>query len=1194
MATALDTSEQLMHTGGVALLGDSAYVFSGNRLVRVNKASGAVTAVAGSATEQGCTDAPGAAARFNGDTYPSHGGAIGASIVIGSDGHLLYVRDPGCGIRTVDPASGATGTLTDVAGSDDSGLPRTVTVIGHTLYSSGWEDNWSSSVHGDPTIHQRDLVTGQTTVLATVPDGLDVIVADSKYVWAFGYFGMQRVDRSTGERTQMDYPFGLSADDITDRGNGPFWDGQVVSVGDYLYFVIPGFYDWDRIGRINKVTGERSEFAAGIGRPEGDTDHYTYPDGNHFDYLSGLATDGDNLYIAEYGEGTYRPGGPMGGLRVVSSGVKLPQPPPPPPPVDPPSPEPSPGAEKTFVYVALGDSYQSGEGAANNIADTFKYLSAYEDGINYPYNDDKGGQADTYTYYQSSSGDGCHRSLSDYAKINRDRLAPGAKVVLIDVTCSGAEIEGSDFGRPPVVFDQGQAGSTYASPDSQVAEAVRRLAAAHLGPQDVDLVTVGMGGNDANFPGMVAACLLPGLLQRALDLYPNAPGDIEFLVDKALNCERADRVISHFSGTDGAIDGLLNKELAAQTALIGTFGNARILQTNYPDILPATSAAPASCGGIRKEDLAYAHDKIDQLDGKIDDSTPAGDPIERVDMQYGFGINPLCPDRAEDTMANGLSGANVDAELRYLLNLDGNGDAQARKLLDNLVSSYRSLRNCMIVFSPALCALQGKWVYDDGDALFRYLGTGDKLKSMLAGLMGPASESENVRADRSQGLFHPNAKGHAVQACRVLAVYNHGIPQNCLGAVRATATGTTADSVNGQAVGNAPIPAAPGTRLKVTVGGYAPNSTVDLSLHSTRIDLGHAIADADGVVHTTVDLPAAEAGVHTLTISGNSGGGASLAKRVRVTYPGQPQVGGSYGTYLTGFQAATTKEKVDIIYGGEVVTTLTPDEDGGVYVELPVIKPDASGNVTITARSALTGKSTSTTIRPTPAAVGLWASGTTADALTLNGAGIAVTGPVHSNGGITVTGSGTTVSRGAEYATTLSVRGAGSSVPDAHRVDRGDPPAAATVDAYRPGGPAARDAGYHAIPASACKQNRWTVRGDDVPSGVVYVPCAVTINGSGRVSAVIVAEGPITAAGASLILGPDRASSPALLSAASGPAAIQVSGAGVQIRGTVQALDGEVAVTGAQSVLRCGVTAKSIRISGAKARVEVDDACFAS
>lgn len=42
------------------------------------------------------------------------------------------------------------------------------------------------------------------------------------------------------------------------------------------------------------------------------------------------------------------------------------------------------GAEQ-FVYVALGDSYQAGEGAGNSITGTAEYLDlAYENGTNFP------------------------------------------------------------------------------------------------------------------------------------------------------------------------------------------------------------------------------------------------------------------------------------------------------------------------------------------------------------------------------------------------------------------------------------------------------------------------------------------------------------------------------------------------------------------------------------------------------------------------------------------------------------------------------------------------------------------------------------------------------------------------------------------------------------------------------------------
>lgn len=186
-----------------------------------------------------------------------------------------------------------------------------------------------------------------------------------------------------------------------------------------------------------------------------------------------------------------------------------------------------------FVYVALGDSYQSGEGAGNSISDTNEYLNtAYENGKNYTWKVN-----DTNTWYNNTyikevidnrvvgTGDGCHRALLDYAKINKNKLEPGIAdedIALIDLTCSGSKIEpgtGTDA-KPPIV---GVSGTAEIDPDSQVAQALARLKSINLTAKDVDLVTVGMGGNDANFVGITYTCLAPNVIRRILAAYPNAP-----------------------------------------------------------------------------------------------------------------------------------------------------------------------------------------------------------------------------------------------------------------------------------------------------------------------------------------------------------------------------------------------------------------------------------------------------------------------------------------------------------------------------------------------------------------------------------------------------------------------------------------------------------------------------------------------
>lgn len=1179
VVSSVRTDQPLTAANGSVVVGDAVFLSSGDRIVRVDKASGAVTPVAGSVTEHGCVDAAaGSQARFDGDYDPAGYGPPPGPVVVGYDGHLLYVRDASCGVRSVDPVTGATRTLTDVAGTQGRVLPKSISIAGQTLYSSGWDNDLE--YHQLPIeIYQRDLVTGASSVLAKLPESIDVIVADEQYVWAWGERAMHRVDRLTGARTEMPYAFNFSADswDITNRGNGPFWDGQVVSVGDYFYFVIPGFYDWNAVGRIHKTTGERNLYADGLGTPQGDSDHASYPDGS-FGYLSGLAYDGKNLYVADRGAGK---------LHVISGAMKMPPPPPPPPPAT----DPRTDVGSTFVQVALGDSYQSGEGVGNSIADTNAYLTnAYENGWNYP--ERVGDQTNTYdnkvAIPGAAAGNGCHRSLANYAKLNRDRLEPDAKVILIDVTCSGATIQN---GRQPIV---GTVGTPGFDANSQIADAIAQLKKKGLGPEDVDLVTVGMGGNDAGFGKIVEACLIPNVARRLVKAYPNAPGEIEFAVNLLGSCTN----VATYKDIQPQIDSLPAKQQWAQSTLLAAFDRARILQLNYPDVLPSANEAPAWCGGIRKEDLTFAKDKINQIDGHINDTVRASASTDSryqlVDVQQAFGSNALCPATAEATLAVGINETNFDREVRRLLNLDGNGDPQARALLDQVVQRYRDWKSC---WGKKLNPFAGSC--DTDAALQRMKDTGTTLQDYLKGeqdtikanLAAPdSSEDKAVRVDRMKGLFHPNANGFAVLACNVEAAYRgYAAGGDCL-----TATSPVSDTVNSGPVQNAPIPGGSGIEIHVRVGGYDINIPIKLKIFSTPIELGTVMSDEHGVVDTIVTLPTLEPGVHTLQLTGNNPAGTGMTKQIRVQYAGQPAAGTNYATYLTGFTPNTTgSELVDIIYHGTVFDTLAPDEDGGVFVELPVFdNSDTLGPIAISGRSRTTGKTSTTTIDPVPAAAALHATSTTKGALRITGSGTSVTGAVHSNADIEITGSKTRLDPGAEYATTLTVRGSGHQVPEPRKVAPTGAPVTAEVADYRPGGPAALNAGsaYHAIPATSCKNGKWSVTAAAVPSGVVYVPCAVSITGSGRITAQVVAEGSISVTGASLIIGPDTGA-PALISAATGDNAVHIAGAGSQIRGAIQARNGQVALTGAAIVLRCGVTAHSIALTGSQTRVETDNQC---
>jgi hypothetical protein len=62
---------------------------------------------------------------------------------------------------------------------------------------------------------------------------------------------------------------------------------------------------------------------------------------------------------------------------------------------------------------------------------------------------------------------------------------------------------------------------------------------------------------------------------------------------------------------------------------------------------------------------------------------------------------------------------------------------------------------------------------------------------------------------------------------------------------------------------------APGGSVTVTDGGWQPNSTVDLTLHSTPVALGTATTGDDGSFSKTVTIPAdTPVGTHTIEITG--------------------------------------------------------------------------------------------------------------------------------------------------------------------------------------------------------------------------------------------------------------------------------------------------------------------------------------
>jgi hypothetical protein len=605
--------------------------------------------------------------------------------------------------------------------------------------------------------------------------------------------------------------------------------------------------------------------------------------------------------------------------------------------------DPAPEATDKFVYVALGDSYQSGEGAGNSIQDSTQYLNeAYEQG--------------TYTDTLVPGNDSCHRALQNYAKINKNKFHPELNdedVVLIDLTCSGAKIETGP--RPPVV---GDVASNQIAPNSQLQQALNKLGEAGLTPADVDLVTVGMGGNDAGFAEIIQACLLPNILRRVLEEYPNPPGEIKILVNMFASCKNID---STFFNSDEAINALYGKEVWAQNKILETFVNARVIQANYPDILPQKGKSDRYCGGLREKDINYARKKVEAINDKISQAQIAvakNNPrLELADLQNSLGDNALCPKNDADALANGINEANLNAEVRRLLNLDGNGDAQSRALIDDLAAAYNSWKQCLGVHfnvfdGGADCnvSVANNQVRNSTISLLNYLNNPNQMRTILANLVGYLNEENlEIRYDRSKGLFHPNANGHEIIACNILAAHNKAGAENCLPPV----SQAVMDAVNGVSINNVPINIVPAQTISLYLGGFAPGSIVPITILSLPKSLGSAVADENGIIDTQIVLPEMSPGVHEIVLESQNAAGVGIGKRFWVEYPGKPRAGESYGIYLKNI-ATGEGEEINIVYGDVDFANLTSDDDGGVFVELPVFEGQELFEVT--AKNQTTGQ----------------------------------------------------------------------------------------------------------------------------------------------------------------------------------------------------------------------------------------------
>lgn len=468
------------------------------------------------------------------------------------------------------------------------------------------------------------------------------------------------------------------------------------------------------------------------------------------------------------------------------------------------------------------------------------------------------------------------------------------------------------------------------------------------------------------------------------------------------------------------------------------------------------------------------------------------------------------------------------------------------------------------------------------------------------------------------GLLRARAARAAILLAVVVVAACGDLPAPGTGASPTKSTASGPSTANVTFPRNAPVNVSVGDALRLavksghethrarnTIRSFRAHSPIHLWLTFPDVDLGVATADASGRVQTTVTVPDVNPGVHQLEVNGEAVGGRFLTDQILIRVAGRPS--GFYRTYLCCFQPTpwegmppgTVTETISITAGGVTFGDFPTDPDGGVQVPM---QPTLDGlrhaePLVIEGTGGVSGKKAREVVNPIPTAPSLWATSTAADAIAVTGARFSADGRVHSEGGIELRGAAPVLTGGVEYGTVLDSADVSKTItPPAVRTASGQgDPAVPQMEQYRPGPASLLSRSYRAISKSDCVNGAWTPPAGMVLTGVVYVPCGLTLTRPGIYGAAFAAEGPITISGSKATVGqplPAGAGRPSLITAAAGANGIRVTGADITLLGQALAPAGQVQVSGARVALGCGVVASRITVSGADSAARMSARCL--
>ena len=502
-------------------------------------------------------------------------------------------------------------------------------------------------------------------------------------------------------------------------------------------------------------------------------------------------------------------------------------------------------------YLALGDSFSSGEGEDN-------------DG--------------SYLPYTNTATEKCHLSGRSYPFLLADQLGL-SMTGYTSVACSGATsgdivLATSD----PYKGQNGRLGNLSDSERSLVQQLAMdefipgRIAQVEfVSKYNPKAITVGVGGNDVGLMDKLRGCLSNGVCMWAGDPVKREQTAME-------------------------IKDLYPKLISLYNNLLKSSPGSYIYAVGYPQVISATGQCDNLLGSLlASEERTYMREVISYMNEVIEASALSAG-IGYIDIENAYGEGVLCGSD-KDSLMNGLVWGDDIAPVDFLKDFKALGNESfhpkpsAHKLVADLIYGLRPNMT-----SQAFCV---------------------NGKSYCPSL----SQAPNYGAYWSQGSSGESlAKTTSTSSMIKPAQYTEYVRE-----------------------------------IDLSSGTFSPDSTVDISIYSNKVDLGSFTTNSDGSFNTSFEIPKnIEYGYHTLFVSGKSPSGEAveyyqllLLLPPEVTPPDNSLSSPSSPSLTTAGSGGITPNNISNTTTPENNVSLHVSSSEGEVLGVSIVKPtDSVTNIT--------------------------------------------------------------------------------------------------------------------------------------------------------------------------------------------------------------------------------------------------------